>query len=39
MSNAICQQHLPRNHAVPAFFRIRDEVRHEYVACVASRAA
>jgi len=26
-SDVICQQHLPRKHAVPAFFRIRDEVQ------------
>jgi protein-L-isoaspartate O-methyltransferase len=27
MSHAVCEQHLPRSHAVPAFFRIRDEVQ------------
>ncbi len=30
-SELLCQRHLPRNHAVPAFFRIRDEVQGQDV--------
>ncbi|MEK7677375.1 MAG: radical SAM protein [Verrucomicrobiota bacterium] len=28
-SRAICERHLPRTHALPAFFRIRDEAQEE----------
>ena len=38
-SNVICQQHLPRKHAVPAFFRIRDEVQGKEVGATELRDA
>ncbi len=38
-SEAICEQHLPRTHALPAFFRIRDEVQGEEVGAPELRAA
>jgi MoaA/NifB/PqqE/SkfB family radical SAM enzyme/protein-L-isoaspartate O-methyltransferase len=38
-SNAICEQHLPRKHAVPAFFRIRDEVQGNEVGAPELREA
>jgi protein-L-isoaspartate O-methyltransferase len=38
-SDVICQQHLPREHAVPAFFRIRDEVQGKEVGAPELRDA
>jgi protein-L-isoaspartate O-methyltransferase len=38
-SHVICQQHLPRKHAVPAFFRIRDEVQGKEVGAADLREA
>ncbi len=38
-SEAICERHLPRAHALPAFFRIRDEVKGEEVGASELRAA
>jgi MoaA/NifB/PqqE/SkfB family radical SAM enzyme/protein-L-isoaspartate O-methyltransferase len=38
-SNLICEQHLPRKHAVPAFFRIRDEVQGKEVGAPELRDA
>lgn len=38
-SDAICERHLPRAHVLPAFFRIRDEVKGEEVGASELRAA
>ena len=38
-SETICEQHLPRAHALPTFFRIRDEVKGEEVGASELRAA
>ena len=38
-SEAICESHLPRTHALPTFFRIRDEVEGEEVGAPELRAA
>jgi protein-L-isoaspartate O-methyltransferase len=38
-SEAICQRHLPREHALPAFFRLRDELRGQEVGAPELRAA
>jgi MoaA/NifB/PqqE/SkfB family radical SAM enzyme/protein-L-isoaspartate O-methyltransferase len=38
-SDLICQQHLPRQHALPAFFRIRDEVLGTEVGATELREA
>lgn len=38
-SETICERHLPRAHALPAFFRIRDEVKGEEVGAPELRAA
>lgn len=38
-SHTICEQHLPRNHAVPDFFRIRDEVQGKEVGASELRDA
>jgi protein-L-isoaspartate O-methyltransferase len=38
-SKVICEQHLPRKHAVPAFFRIRDEVQGNEVGAPELREA
>ncbi|MCX6928402.1 MAG: radical SAM protein [Verrucomicrobia bacterium] len=39
VSDHLCQQHLPLKHAVPAFFRIRDEVKGQEVGAPELRAA
>ena len=38
-SCAICEKYLPRDHAVPAFFRIRDEVQGQEVGALELRDA
>jgi MoaA/NifB/PqqE/SkfB family radical SAM enzyme/protein-L-isoaspartate O-methyltransferase len=38
-SEAICECHLPQAHALPAFFRLRDEVRGQEVGAVELQAA
>jgi MoaA/NifB/PqqE/SkfB family radical SAM enzyme/protein-L-isoaspartate O-methyltransferase len=38
-SDFICHQHLPRQHALPAFFRIRDEVQGTEVGAAELREA
>lgn len=38
-SQAVCDQHLPRAHALPRFFQIRDEVRNAEVGSAELRTA